>query len=165
MKEDAFILMNYLVVKKEYDYSMGAHKKYTEEEKEKKKKEYWALYQGPRTKADEARIKGFQLPNSTSKVKKKEKESFMNEVREHNQKRFEAVFNDAERWEIINSSSEKWMAKKDRQERKKKSGPGQWLTQKEVDKIEKTIWEGGDIPYEDDEPKEFVNPYKQKENE
>ncbi len=165
MKEDAFILMNYLVVKKEYDYSMGAHKKYTEEEKEKRRKEYWALYQGPRMKADEERIKGFQLPNSNSKVKKKEKKEFMNEVREHNQKRFEAVFNDAERWEIINSSSEKWMAKKDRQERKKKSGPGQWLTQKEVDKIEKTIWEGGDIPYEDDEPKEFVNPYKQKENE
>jgi len=165
VKEDAFILMNYLVVKKEYDYSMGAHKKYTEEEKEKRRKEYWALYQGPRMKADEERIKGFQLPNSNSKVKKKEKKEFMNEVREHNQKRFEAVFNDAERWEIINSSSEKWMAKKDRQERKKKSGPGQWLTQKEVDKIEKTIWEGGDIPYEDDEPKEFVNPYKQKENE
>ena len=162
MKEDAFILMNYLVGKREYDYSVGAHKKYTPEEKEKKKKEYWALYQGPRTKADEARIKGFQLPNSTSKVKKKEKESFMNEVREHNQKRFEAILKDAERWEIINSSSDKWIQKKERQERVKKNGGGRWVTKEEIERAEKIIWGGigGEI-FKEDVETPYQNPYQE----
>ena len=141
---------------------MGAHKKYTPEEKEKKKKEYWALYQGPRTKADEARIKGFQLPNSTSKVKKKEKEAFMNEVREHNQKRFEAILKDAERWEIINSSSEKWLQKKERQERVKKNGGGKWVTKEEIERAEKVIWGGiGGVIFKEDVETPYHNPYEE----
>ena len=141
---------------------MGAHKKYTPEEKEKKRKEYWALHQGPRMKADEERIKSFQLPNSSSKVKKKEKEAFMNEVREHNQKRFEAILKDAERWEIINSSSEKWLHKKERQERAKKSGGGKWVTKEEIERAEKIIWGGiGGVIFKEDVQTPYQNPYEQ----
>lgn len=161
MKEDAFILMNYLVVKKEYDYSMGAHKKYTAEEKEKKKKEYWALYQRPRTKADEERIKGYQL-GGNAKVTKKKAEAFKKEVREHNQKRFDEIINDAERWKIINTSSEKWLQKKERQERVKKNGGGKWVTKEEIERAEKVIWGGigGEI-FKEDVETPYHNPYEE----
>lgn len=139
---------------------MGIPKKYTAEEKEKKRKEYWHLHQKPRMEKDELRVKPYKIDGG-GKLTKKKAEEFKNEVREINRKRFEDIINNREIWEYLNTSSEIWQIKKERQERAKRSGKGKWVTKEEVERAEKVIWGGMNIQIfkEDDEERPYENPY------
>lgn len=145
---------------------MGAHKKYTDEERQQKKKENYLLRQKPKEAADWKRLESVRI-NENRKLNKKESKKFKAEIKEVSRKRFDEIFNNEKIWEEINSSSDIWMIKKERQDRRRRSGNGKWIKDKEVERAEQVIYGGRDLKiWEDDEEiedKPFVNPYKQNE--
>lgn len=148
---------------------MGARKKYTDEEREKKKKENWFLKQRPKEIEEHKRLKPIRIEDEYGVIKTKTQwREFKKEIRERNSKRFDEIFGNQQLWESLNTSSEIWMIKKERQERRKRSGKGKWIDEKDVDRAMRVIY-GGEkgeiIQFEDDDIKPFENPYTQNEEE
>ena len=110
---------------------MGAKKLYTDEEREKKRKENYLLRQKPKEEADYKRLEHVRI-NDSGKIPKKKRKEFQNEIKEINRKRFDEILNSEEIWGEINKSSDIWMVKKERQERKKRSGAGKWIKEKDI---------------------------------
>lgn len=138
---------------------MGAHKKYTDEERQEIKRQNYLLKQKPKEAAAYKRLASVRI-NECKKLNKKESKKFKSEIKEISRKRFDEIFNSEKIWGEINSSSDIWMIKKERQERKKRSGGGKWITNDEVQKAERVIWGGyKENIFEEETESEYENPY------
>lgn len=143
---------------------MGAKKKYTDEEREIKKKENWYKNQRPKEIEEHKRLAPLRF--ESGRLSKKERKQFIDDIKQINKERLNSIFNDIDKWNRINSSSEEYYIKKERQERRKRNGLGKWINEKEVERAEQVIWGGRDIKIweeEDEQNIEFKNPYKQNE--
>ena len=151
--------MNYLVVKKEYNYNMGRTKILTDEERREKKLNNYHLVQKPKDAAEYKRLESVRCEDGNWKtLTKVERREFKTEIREINQKRFDTILNDDETWERINSSSDEWMERTARKERRKRNG--NYVNDKEVQRAVDIIYGGmtGSIIEEEIEDK-YENPY------
>lgn len=142
---------------------MGAKKIYTDEEREQKKKDNYFLVQKPKEKEMHQRLASVRIDGG-GKLSKKDRIKFKEEVKEINSRRFEQIIKNQKMWERINTTSDEWADKKARAERRKRNGKGVWVKDKEIERAERVIWGGyKEKIFEDEgeeEPKEFINPYK-----
>lgn len=139
---------------------MGRKKLFTEEEAKKRAKANWYQNQKPKMIEEHNRLASVRFGDDDNILKtKKEKREFKEFVREKNTKRFDEIFNDMERWEKINDSSDHWAARKERQERKKRNG--NWVKDADVQRATDVIYGGKSGSIIEDEPEEqYENPYK-----
>lgn len=135
---------------------------YTDEERKRKKDSNYYSYQKPKEEADWKRLEAVRIGDDYSKVTKREWKEFRKEVREKNTKRFDEIFNDEPLWKSLNTSSELWRIKKDRQNRKKKNG--EYVNDKDVQRAVDVIYGGikGDIIIIEEE-NDYENPYDENE--
>ncbi len=138
---------------------MGAHKKWTDEEREAIKKANYKLKQKPKEEATYKRLAPIRI-DEHKKLSKKEASEFHKEIKSITKLRFESILNNETLWEEVNSTSDDWAVKKARQDRKKRNGGGKWVSKDEIDRAEKIIWGGidGEI-FREELPNEYHNPY------